>query len=250
MLNLTLAFAVGLFAGFINVIVGSGSSIAVPFLIFLGLPPVIAIGTNRFAMMFNNFTGAIRYHAKQYLNLRVALIFALCAAAGSILGAKLVIITKPAILTDIIAAILILEALVLLFGAKLGLARRSIEFTQKHYIAGCLFGFLAGVYGGFIGMAITSIIMFFIVLFFGFSFLESAAMTKVITFAISFAATIVFLANLKVNIALGATLAVAYIIGGYLGVHSAVKMGDVRVRMLFIAVVTLGAVGLLVGWKV
>lgn len=248
--NFVFIFLVGLFAGFINVIVGSGSSITVPFLIFLGLPPIMAIGTNRFSMMFNNFTGAIRYHAKKCLNLKIAILFSVFAAVGSVVGAKVVLITKPAMLTQIIAAVLVIEALVLIFSTKLGVSKKIIEFSQKRYVVGCLFGLLVGVYGGFVGMAMTSILMFFIVLIFGFSFLESAAITKVITFVISLTATVVFLANFKVDLWVGVILSVAYIIGGYFGVHSAIKMGDFRVKILFILLAILSAVGLFLGWKI
>lgn len=248
--NFILIFFVGLLAGFINVIVGSGSSITVPFLIFLGMPPVVAIGTNRFSMMFNNFTGAVRYHAKKYLNLKIAILFSVFAAIGSIVGAKLVLSANPSILTQIISVILIIEALVLIFSTKLGVNKKIIEFSKKRYIIGCLFGLIVGIYGGFIGMAMTSILMFFIVLIFGFSFLESAAITKVITFVISLAATIIFLTNVKVDIWIGIILSIAYIIGGYFGVHSAIKMGDLRVKILFIIIATLSAVGLLLGWKI
>lgn len=249
-LNFIFVFLVGLFAGFINVIVGSGSSITVPFLIFLGLPPIMAIGTNRFSMMFNNFTGAIRYHAKKYLNLKIAILFSVFAAIGSVIGAKLVLIAKPVILTQIISAVLIIEALVLIFSTKLGISKKIIEFSTKRYVIGCLFGLLVGVYGGFIGMAMTSILMFFIILLFGFNFLESAAITKVITFVISLTATIVFLASFKVDLWVGIILSIAYIIGGYFGVHSAIKMGDFRVKVFFIIIAILSAVGLLLGWKI
>lgn len=248
--NFIFIFFVGLFAGFINVIVGSGSSITVPFLIFLGLPPVMAIGTNRFSMMFNNFTGAVRYHAKKYLNLKIAILFSIFAAVGSVVGAKLVLGAKPEILTQIVSAILFIEALVLIFSSKIGINKKVIEFTKKHYIAGCLFGLVVGVYGGFIGMAMTSILMFFIVVLFRFTFLESAAITKVITFVISLVATIVFLANFKVDIWVGIVLSIAYIIGGYFGVHSAIRMGDFRIKILFIIIASLSAIGLLLGWKI
>jgi len=248
MVDLTLAiiFFVGLLAGFINVIVGSGSSITIPILIFLGLPPHIAIGTNRFAMLFNNFTGAVRYHAKKYLNVKIAILFSVFAAIGAIIGAKLVLATRPDILVKIIAFVLIGEAIVVILSRKkLGLVRKTFNFSKKRYIVGCIFGFLVGLYGGFIGMAMTSMLIFFLVLIFSFSFIESAAIAKVITFVISLFASIIFLASLKVNILIGGVLALSYIIGAFIGVHSAIKMGDARIKTLFIVVVVASAVKLL-----
>jgi uncharacterized protein len=244
--TLIIVLLVGLFAGFINVIVGSGSSITIPILIFLGLPPHMAIGTNRFAMLFNNFTGAVRYHQKKKLNLKIAILFSVFAAVGAVIGALFVLQTKPTLLKQIIAFILVAEAIIIIFsGNKLGLKEHLIEFTKKHYVIGCTFGFLVGLYGGFIGMAMTSILIFLLVVLFSFKFIESAAIAKVITFVISLFATIIFLANLKVDILIGVVLTVAYVIGAYVGVNSAIKMGDPRVKTLFILVVISSAIKLL-----
>ena len=49
---------VGLVAGTLNVIAGGGSMITLPVLILLGLPPNVANGTNRVAILAQN-TGAV-----------------------------------------------------------------------------------------------------------------------------------------------------------------------------------------------
>ena len=46
-----LLFAVGIVAGTLNVIAGGGSFLALPVLIFLGLPATVANGTNRVAII-------------------------------------------------------------------------------------------------------------------------------------------------------------------------------------------------------
>lgn len=237
---------VGLIAGFINVIVGSGSSITIPILVFLGLPPHIAIGTNRFAMLFNNGTGAIRYYQKKYLDLKVAFIFSAFAAVGAAVGAFLVLETRPDILVKIIAFILIAEAVVVLLGRKrLGIENKEFESTRKNLVIGAVAGLLIGLYGGFIGMAMTSMFIFVFVSLFGLSFLRSAAMAKVLTFVISLVATAIFLASLKVDLLVGGVLAVAYIVGAYFGVNSAIKMGDPKIKIFFIIIVIASAVKLL-----
>ncbi len=233
---------VGLLAGFINVIVGSGSSVVVPFLIFLGLPPIVAVGTNRFAMLFNNLTGAVRYHIKEYLHPRIALTAAAFAALGAVLGAYLLLGTPAAFLKQIIAGVLFVEVVALLFNTKrMGLGRRVAPFLRHHYIVACIFGFVAGIYGGFLGMAITSLLMFFLVALFGLSFIESAAAAKVIAFALSTTASVVFIMSGKVQIGVAITLTVSTILGAYFGVNSAIKIGDARIRTLFIAVLLISA---------
>ena len=43
--------AVGLIAGFINTVAGGGSLLTLPVLIFMGLPPAVANGTNRVGIL-------------------------------------------------------------------------------------------------------------------------------------------------------------------------------------------------------
>lgn len=235
-------FIIGLFAGFINVIVGSGSSVTVPLLVFLGIPPHVAVGTNRFAMLFNNFTGAVEYHRKKYLHLTFALIMGVCAALGAVLGAWLVLKTTPALLKQVIGAVLLVEIIILMFNdSKLGLTRRLEEWSSKNYVAAGAFGFFAGIYGGFLGMAITSILMFFLVLLFKFSFLQSASVAKVVAFFISIAASVVFMISGNVDYSIAFTLVTAYIIGAFAGVRSAIQLGDIRVKYFFIGVLAISA---------
>ena len=52
--TIVMLFGVGLVAGTINVIAGGGSMITLPVLILLGLPPNVANGTNRVAILVQN----------------------------------------------------------------------------------------------------------------------------------------------------------------------------------------------------
>ena len=57
--EIIILISVGFVAGAINTLAGGGSLLTLPILIFLGLPPNIANGTNRIAILFQNiFTTA------------------------------------------------------------------------------------------------------------------------------------------------------------------------------------------------
>jgi uncharacterized membrane protein YfcA len=49
--SLTAVFLVGVAASVIGTMVGGGSLLSIPLLIFLGLPPQVAIATDRFAAL-------------------------------------------------------------------------------------------------------------------------------------------------------------------------------------------------------
>ncbi len=59
-------FAVGLVAGFLNVMAGGGSLITLPVLLFLGLPVAVANGTNRIAILVQNVAAVTIFRRQGY----------------------------------------------------------------------------------------------------------------------------------------------------------------------------------------
>ena len=64
-------FLVGMLASVINSIAGGGSTISLPIMIFLGLPPTIANGTNRIGLFVGNCTSAVNLFKHGLLNKKV-----------------------------------------------------------------------------------------------------------------------------------------------------------------------------------
>ena len=60
----------GLAAGFINTVAGNGSAITLPLLIWLGLPPSVANGTNRVGVLFQSAVGTTQFHRKGVMDWR------------------------------------------------------------------------------------------------------------------------------------------------------------------------------------
>ena len=59
-----LLLIVGFIVGFINTVAGGASLISLPVLIFLGLPPSVANGTNRVAIAIQTAIGVAGYKSK------------------------------------------------------------------------------------------------------------------------------------------------------------------------------------------
>ena len=77
----------GLVAGFINVNAGGGSMLALPLLMFIGLPANVANGTLRIAILLQNVVGVNTFHQKKILNLKTDYKLAIPAVLGAIIGA-------------------------------------------------------------------------------------------------------------------------------------------------------------------
>ena len=64
LLQFGLLFGAGLAAGIINTLAGGGSLLTLPVLIFMGLPPHVANGTNRIGIVVQALIGSAGYRSK------------------------------------------------------------------------------------------------------------------------------------------------------------------------------------------
>ena len=81
-----LLILVGFIAGIINVVAGGGSLLTLPILIFLGLPPNIANGTNRIAIIIQNIFAIKGFQSKGISSYSFSIYLAIPATIGAILG--------------------------------------------------------------------------------------------------------------------------------------------------------------------
>ena len=80
-------FTAGMGAGFINVLAGAGSMLTLPVLIFVGLDPITANGTNRIGILFENLTAARTFYHHNLVDLKKGIKLALWTLPGAMLGA-------------------------------------------------------------------------------------------------------------------------------------------------------------------
>jgi len=245
LITVVILFIGGLFSGIINTVAGGGSLISVPLLIASGLPAHLAIGTNRFAMVFNTGVGAIDYHRKVKYRVELALLLAAFASIGSYLGANFVLQINEEILEYIIGILLLIMGGIIVSKRKLGLEERKISLSKRNYILVGILSFLLGIYGGFFGAGISTMFTFVFVSFFGMSFIGSAGITRFIVAILSIMAALVFWINLKIEFFFGIVLAISFVVGAKIGVKLALKAGNIWLRRTFILLVIISSLKLL-----
>ena len=59
---------IGIVAGIINTLAAGGSLLTLPVLMALGLPPNMANGTNRIAILLQNVVGVTRFHQEKVMD--------------------------------------------------------------------------------------------------------------------------------------------------------------------------------------
>jgi uncharacterized membrane protein YfcA len=102
---------VALVAGTVDAIAGGGGLLTVPALLAAGLPPHLALGTNKGQSTFGTFAALVRFARAGLVDGRRARLTLPLGVAGSLAGAALVLATPPAALRVLVVALLAFAAL-------------------------------------------------------------------------------------------------------------------------------------------
>ncbi|MDR5868324.1 sulfite exporter TauE/SafE family protein [Halomonas koreensis] len=156
-------FVIGGLAGFINVLSAGGSMLTLPLLIFLGLPPQAANGTNRVSIVLQSVSAVTSFLRAGARHLGLCLRLAVPAMVGSLLGTRLALGISDALFESVLAGVMALSALLMLLPQP-RLDTRPLtpdRLTPAVYLA----MFAIGVYGGFIQVGVG--ILFIVLLYRG-----------------------------------------------------------------------------------
>ena len=243
--NLVLLVFIGFIAGIINTIAGGGSLLTLPMLIFLGLPPAIANGTNRIAILIQNFFSTAGFKSKGVTTFPFSIWMGVSALLGAIVGAYLgAIYFKGEIFNKILAIVMVLVVLYMIFKPK-AILQLSHEKTKGKYFWILLISFFfIGIYGGFI-QAGTGIFIILALNSIGkMSLVKANAVKTIVVILYTLSALAIYAYNDKINYTTGFTLAIGNSVGAWFSSRYSVKKGDKLVRWFLITMVSIMAVKL------
>jgi uncharacterized membrane protein YfcA len=153
--------ALGVVAGFINVLSAGGSMLTLPLLMFLGLPPQVANGTNRVAITLQSVTAVGSFFRGGQGDLGIGLRLALPAVIGSLIGAWIATwISREAFEAVLVVAMIGASLFMLL--PQPTLDTRPLTPDRLGWVS-YLAMFLIGLYGGFIQVGVGA--LFIVVLY-------------------------------------------------------------------------------------
>ena len=218
-LNLVAVLLIGASAGFINVLAGGGSFLTLPLLIFLGLPPNLANGTNRLAILMQNTFAVGRFMKKKVNPGKFALRAALFTVPGGVIGAWLATLVSNSQFKLSLALVMIIMSLFTLLSSN----RQNGDPLDPESYIGSWVGpgmayFLVGIYGGYIQAGVGFLILS-VLLWQNINLVHGNAVKLTIIFFFTSIALIIFAWNGQVNWAMGAMLGVGNIIGAWVGTH-------------------------------
>lgn len=242
--NLLLLVLVGFVAGFVNTVAGGGSLLTLPVLIFLGLPPSVANGTNRIGIFLQTSTGMLGYRSKGINTFPFSLYCGATALVGSLIGAQIAIDIKGETFNKILAIIMILVVLMIVFKGQIRAKHLGERTSGKHLWIAMVAFFFLGIYGGFINAGIGFVLLLFLQYFNGMSLVKANATKVTIAGIYTGAAIVLFALNDKINWSYGFFLAFGNMVGAWISSRLAVKKGDGYIKVFLIVMVSIMAIKL------
>lgn len=227
-----LLFLLALLAGLVDAIAGGGGLITVPALLWAGLPPVQALGTNKAQAVFGSFAATLHFLRKGLLDPRAALPAVACTFAGAALGALAVQILDSALLARLIPLLLIGFALYFLFSPRVSDLDAHSRIGPLPFAL--LVGGGVGFYDGFFGPGTGTFLAMGYVALLGYNLRRATAHAKLLNFTSNLASLLVFIAGGQVLWGIALIMAAGQFVGGWLGARLVLRHGSRLIRPVLV----------------
>lgn len=238
-----LLFFVGLVAGLVDSVAGGGGLITLPALLFIGLPPQVALGTNKLQGSFGTLSASYNYIRKGQASLKEALPGIIFTLIGATAGAWLVQQLDPAFIEPLIPILLLIVFIYTLFSKQLGFTDQSPRLNRTLFYV--IFGLILGFYDGFFGPGTGSFWTISFMFLLGLNMTRATGYTKIMNFTSNIVALFWFVIGGNVYYHIGFTMAAGQMIGARIGSNLAISNGAKFIRPLFLSVIFLTIVSLM-----
>jgi len=235
-LQIALLAGVALVAGTVDAIAGGGGLLTVPAFLAVGLPPHLALGTNKGQSVFGSFAAMIRFSRAGLVDRRRARLTFPLGLAGSLAGAALVLAVPPTVLRPVVLALLAGAALFIGFRRGRPARLEDAPPPPNAALRAGAAAALIGAYDGFFGPGTGTFLIVAFVALLGDSLSHASASAKVVNFASNLSAMVLFAVKGTVVWRIALPMAAAQLLGGWLGAHLAVRRGDALVRRVVVMV--------------
>lgn len=229
---LAMLFTIATIAGFIDAIAGGGGLLTIPALLSAGIPPTMALGTNKLQACGGSFSASLYFVRQKAVNLRQISLLILLTFIGAACGTIFVQ------MIDVNSLKMLLPFLVLIIGVYFLFSPTVGDEDRKQRISFPLFAFSAaagiGFYDGMFGPATGSFFTLAFILLLGFNLPKAVAHAKVLNFTSNFASLIFFMLGGAILWKIGFIMMIGQFIGGTLGARMVVTKGKKLVRPMLV----------------
>lgn len=245
MLDLFIICSLGFLAAAVDAIAGGGGLISLPALLMVGVPPHLALGTNKLASTMACLNSSITFARSGRVHIPLVRWQISFTLIGAFLGAWAVLNVSSAFLNKAVLVLILFVGIYTLINKSLGIENKFRGLNPCNILLGCLFALSLGFYDGFFGPGTGSFLIFSFIALFKFDFVIASANSKVLNFTSNFAALLIFAWHGKILYSYGIPMALFMVLGSYVGTKLALKRGAVLVKPIFITMSLLVAAKLI-----
>jgi uncharacterized protein len=237
-------FAVGLAAGTINTVVGSGTLITFPTLLAFGYAPVLANVSNNVGLVPGVASGVFGYRAELTGQRRRIVRLGSASVCGGLVGAILLLTLPQGAFKAIVPALIGVAVVMVVIQPRLAawVAARhqsQVAAPATEAIGGPVLWvlvFLAGIYGGYFGAAQGVLLIGMLGIALGDTLQRINAVKNVLAGLVNGLAAVVFVIATHVDWGVAGLIAAGSIIGGQLGARIGRRLPPWGLRVLIVCV--------------
>lgn len=235
-------FAIGALAGFFGATVGGGGLLTIPYLMFLGFPPPVAIATARFGDIGLPLTSSVKFWKSNQIVWKYVPVLAALSLAGSIVGANILLAIEPDTLKTIAALLLLALLPFVLLKKEMGVVRREVSRLSRALSS--LLYFVVQIFTGFFAAGTGPLAYYTLMAGFGLTIVEAVATNMIPFLILALSSVLVFAAHGLIDYSTGLILFGGTAMGGYIGAHIAIQKGARWIKGLFAIMVVAAALKL------
>ena len=208
--------------------------LTVPALLAVGLPPQLALGTNKGQSVFGSTVALLSYARAGLVRWERVRWTVPLGFIGALLGASLMLRLRPDVLRPVVLGLLLAAAAFLLVARPV--ERRGTVTPAALAVAGFL-ALAVGVYDGFFGPGTGTLLVVGFAALLSLPLRQASAEAKAVNAASNLAAMLLFALRGVVLWQLALPMALGQLLGGWVGAHLAIRGGDRVVRWVALTVV-------------
>ena len=253
--EIVLLLIAGVGAGVMNAVVGAGTLVTFPTLLFLGYPPVIANVSNTVGLVPGSFMASIGYRVTLRGRGPVVRRLLVATTIGGLTGAALLVLLPGSAFDVIVPWLLLLAAVLAALQPRIAAAvalRRAARQIDRQAAAGAsitppigpglFLGIaLTAVYGGYFGAAQGVILLVILGLAFGGPINELNGVKNILGGTANLVSALLFIAIADVDWAVAGIVAIGATIGGGLGGRYGRRLPSSALRVLLVGIAVIAA---------
>jgi hypothetical protein len=232
-----LLFFAGFIAGLVDAIAGGGGLITIPVLLGIGLPPQMALGTNKLQASFGSGSAMLTFIRSGTVRLNECGEGILFTTLGAGIGTYVVQLLDAGILRQVIPWLMLAIVVYMILTPKLG--QEDIHPRMRPVPFFFVAGFTLGFYDGFFGPGTGSFWVMSLMLGLGYNMTRATGYTKVMNFTSNCTSLLFFLLGGSVLLREGFCMGAGQFIGARIGSRLVVNRGTRFIRPVFVTMVLL-----------